>query len=140
LLIYGLHRFRDLRRGEDDFGFGRRDDAAVKPADQFAEIVREGPALGLHVLAWCDTLANVQRAVDRRDLREFEQRVLFQMGVADSSTLIDSPQASRLGINRALFASEELSAAEKFRPYRLPPDEWLTWAGGRLARRAGVPA
>jgi energy-coupling factor transporter ATP-binding protein EcfA2 len=135
LVIYGLHRFRDLRRPEDDFGFGRRDEArTVSPAEQLAELIREGPALGIHVLGWCDTLANVQRAVDRRDLREFEQRVLFQMGVADSSTLIDSPAASRLGLNRALFAAEEMSTPEKFRPYRIPPDTWLSAAAARLIR------
>jgi energy-coupling factor transporter ATP-binding protein EcfA2 len=133
LMVYGLHRFRDLRKAEDDLGFGRRDESrAASPAEQFAELIREGPAHGIHVLSWCDTLANVQRAVDRRDLREFEQRVLFQMGVTDSSTLIDSPSASRLGLNRALYAAEELSAPEKFRPYRLPGDAWLTTVAAQL--------
>ncbi|HEY1378396.1 MAG TPA: FtsK/SpoIIIE domain-containing protein, partial [Gemmataceae bacterium] len=142
LVVYGLHRFRDLRKAEDDFGFGRRgEEKAVTPAERFAELVREGPAMGIHLLVWCDSLANAQRALDRSGLREFDMRVLFQMGVADSSTLIDSPAASRLGLHRALFASEELSAPEKFRPYRLPPDEWLTWAASRLARpRALSPA
>jgi hypothetical protein len=126
LIVYGLQRFRDLRRSEDDFGFGRRsENGEVNVAELLAELVREGPPLGMHVLVWCDTLVNVQRAFDRRDLREFEQRVLFQMGVTDSSTLIDSPAASRLGLNRALFATEELSVPEKFRPYRLPTLEWL---------------
>ncbi len=135
LAVYGLHRFRDLRKPEDDFNFGRRgEDKVVSPAERFAELVKEGPAVGIHLLVWCDSLINAQRALDRSGLREFDMRVLFQMGVADSSTLIDSPAASRLGLNRALFASEELSAPEKFRPYRLPPEEWLAWAAGRLAR------
>jgi hypothetical protein len=133
LIVYGLHRFRDLRKAEDEFGFSRKSESqGPSPADQFAELIREGPAHGIHVLAWCDTLANVQRAIDRRDLREFEQRVLFQMGVADSSTLVDSPVASRLGLNRALLATEEMSAPEKFRPYRLPDDAYLAWAAERL--------
>jgi hypothetical protein len=63
------------------------------------------------------------------------------MGEADSSTLIDTPQASRLGLNRALLASEEMGAPEKFRPYRLPPEEWLAGVAGRLTRpRALSPA
>jgi hypothetical protein len=140
LIVYGLHRFRDLRKAEDDLGFGRRDQSrATSPAEQFAELIREGPAHGIHVLAWCDTLANVQRAVDRRDLREFEQRVLFQMGVTDSSTLIDSPAASRLGLNRALYAAEELSAPEKFRPYRLPADDWLSAVAEQLGAAPHQP-
>jgi len=135
LVVYGLHRFRDLRKPEDDYSFGRRgEEKVVTPAERFVELVREGPAAGIHLLVWCDSLANAQRALDRSGLREFDMRVLFQMGVADSSTLIDSPAASRLGLNRALFASEELSAPEKFRPYRLPPEQWLAGVAERLAR------
>jgi hypothetical protein len=137
LFVYGLHRFRDLRKPDDDYGFARRsEDKVITPAERFMELVREGPAVGIHLVVWCDSLANAQRALDRSGLREFDMRVLFQMGIADSSTLIDSPAASRLGLNRALFASEELSAPEKFRPYRLPSDEWLSWAAGRLAQKA----
>ena len=52
-------------------------------------------------------------------------RVLFQMSATDSSTLIDSPAASQLGRNRALFLHEEQERPEKFRPYGLPSQEWL---------------
>jgi hypothetical protein len=124
LLIHGLHRFRDLRRGEDDFGFGRRDEP-VSPGKQWSTIFREGPALGVFNLVWCDNLTNSQRALDRPGLREFEMRVLFQMSAADSSTLIDTPMASKLGLHRALFYSEEVGQPEKFRPYGLPADELL---------------
>jgi len=124
-----------LRKPDDDFGFGRRDaEKTVSPAELFAELVREGPAVGIHLLAWCDTLANAQRSLDRSGLREFGLRVLFQMSVSDSSTLIDSPLASRLGLHRALFASEEMGAPEKFRPYRLPSEDWLAQAGASLSR------
>src|SRR5262249_35988988 len=126
---------------DDDYSFGRRGEEKVfTPAERFVELVREGPAVGIHVIAWCDSLANAQRALDRSGLREFDMRVLFQMSIADSSTLIDSPAASRLGLNRALFASEELSAPEKFRPYRLPPEEWLSWAAEKLVRKTANSA
>jgi len=137
--VYGLHRFRDLRKADDDFGFGRRgEDRAASPAEQFGELLREGPAHGIHLLVWCDTLANTTRAVDRAGLREFDMRVLFQMGVNDSSTLIDSPLASRLGLHRALFASEEMAMPEKFRPYSLPEEEWLEGVRVALRRRDGA--
>ena len=83
------------------------------------------PAVGVHVLIWCDTLNNVTRAIDRQALRKFEMRVLFQMSATDSSTLIDTPVASKLGAHRALFHSEEEGRLEKFRPYGLPADAWL---------------
>ena len=57
------------------------------------------------------------------------------MSQNDSSSLIDSPVASRLGPQRALFHSEEAGALEKFRPYGLPSDEWLAWVKERFASR-----
>jgi len=116
LLIHQLQRYRALRRNEDDFSFGASD-AAPTPDKMLAGILKEGPSSGVHVMVACDTLASLQRAFDRNTLREFDWKVLFQMSPADSSTLIDSPAASRLGNNRGLLHSEELGMLEKFRPY-----------------------
>ncbi len=69
-------------------------------------------------------------------LREFAMRIIFQMSANDSSTLIDIPVASRLGRNRALFLTEEMAQPEKFRPYGLPPAEWLKEVKTTLASRA----
>jgi hypothetical protein len=128
LVIDDLSRFRDLRKSEDDFGFGKSShDKGPSPGTMFAEILREGPAVGVHVLVWCDSYNNVDRWFNRQSLREFEMRVVLQMSAADSSHLIDSPAASRLGTNRALFYSDERGTIEKFRPYGLPADSWLAW-------------
>lgn len=136
LIVYGLQRFRDLRRDEDDFGFGRSSEDKPNTAEQFATILREGPGLGIHVLLWCDNLNNLTRTLSRQSLREFEMRILFQMSPGDSSNLIDTPLASKLGLHRALYYSEEQGRAEKFRPYAVPDDVWLHWAGTRLRGRA----
>ena len=71
-------------------------------------------------------------------------RVVFQLSVADSSNLIDSPAASKLGLHRALFANEEDGRLEKFRPYGMPAEEWLAWVReelhrGSLSQPAGAP-
>jgi hypothetical protein len=123
LVIYGLQRFRMLRKSDSDFGFslgGADEEKKADPAKDFQEIIREGPALGIHVLTWVDTMASIERTFDRAMLREFDQRILFQMSAADSSTLIDSVAANRLGFYRALLCSEEHGTIEKFRPYGLP--------------------
>jgi hypothetical protein len=138
LVLFGLQRLRDLRRVEDDFSYMPKADAAANPAQQLATLLREGPSLGVHALMWCDTTNNLQRALDRQTLREISLRVVLQMGVADSSNLIDSPAASKLGMHRALFFSEEEGKLEKFRPYGIPPDEWLDEVRERL--HAGAPA
>jgi hypothetical protein len=138
LCIHGLHRFRDLRRQEDDFGFSRGGEERPNPARRFTDLLREGPAVGVHVLAWCDSLNNVQRTLDRQSLREFELRVLFQMSGTDSSNLIDTPLASRLGVHRALFHGEEEARLEKFRPYGVPDEADLAWLREQFARRGAA--
>jgi S-DNA-T family DNA segregation ATPase FtsK/SpoIIIE len=140
LFVYDLGRFRDLRR-EDDYGYGRRgEDAAASPAQNFQKIIRDGAALGVHVIVWCDTATALTRVFDRTTLREFEQRVVFQMSGDDSSNLIDSPAATKLGHYRALFHSEEAGQLEKFRPYDLPSAQWLAHCKQRLASRRAIPA
>jgi hypothetical protein len=116
LLVHGLQRFRSLRRDEDDYSFSASD-GPPKPDRIFAAILRDGPAVGVHVVVWADTAASLQRSVDRGSMREFDLRALMQMGANDSSTLIDSPVASRLGAARALLFSEERGTIERFRPF-----------------------
>ena len=136
VFIQGVQRIRDLRRPEDDYSFGRSN--AATPAQNFATILREGPAVGVHLIMWCDTLVNVSRVLDRTMLRECTQRVLFQMSPTDSAHLIDSPLASRLGRHRALFHREEAEHPEKFRPYARPRKEWIRWAGEQLKARLAL--
>jgi len=130
LFICGLQRYRILRKSEDDFGgfsFGGSSDEP-KPVDtgkQFGEILKEGPPVGVHTLAWADTATAVDRTLDRGSLREFDNRVLFQMSANDSSNLVDSPAANKLGFHRALAYSEEQGVMEKFRPYALPNEAFL---------------
>jgi hypothetical protein len=136
LVVNGLQRFRDLRRPEDDYTFSRRDDNRLpQPHELLSTLLRDGPAVGVFVLAWCDTLTALQRIVDRTSLREFGQRILFQMNAADSSTLIDSPLAAKLGRHRALFYSDETGQMEKFRPYGPPSAAWLDTIRTRLKER-----
>ena len=65
-------------------------------------------------------------------MREFDHRILFQMSAADSSNLIDSPAANKLGFYRALAFSEEQGVLEKFRPYAMPDKAWLAHVAERL--------
>ncbi|MFG0333932.1 MAG: FtsK/SpoIIIE domain-containing protein [Maioricimonas sp. JB049] len=129
LIVHHLSRFRDLRKAEDDFGMGSfgsmGESKPPSPGTQFANILAEGPACGIHSLIWCDSYNNIDRWFSRQTLRELEYRVAFQMNATDSSNLIDSPAASRLGPNRALLYREETGTSEKFRPYTVPDEAWL---------------
>lgn len=136
LIVFNLGRFRELRKDDDDFGFGGIDKSKpIGPGKQFSEILKNGPAFGVHTLVWCDTYNNANRWFSTQSLRELEMRVVFQMSSTDSSNLIDSPLAGRLGANRALLYLEEHGTLEKFRPYGLPTPEWLEWVKRRLQVR-----
>jgi hypothetical protein len=126
LFVYGVQRYRVLRKAEESFSFSAGDEPKkADPGKVFADLLREGPGVGIHVIAWVDTPANIDRTLDRAAMREFDYRVLFQMSANDSSNLIDSPAANKLGSNRALVYSEEQGTMEKFRPYAIPDKAWL---------------
>lgn len=136
IMIYGLQRYRSLRKTEEAFGgFGGGDEEKKpEPDKQFADILREGPPLGIHTITWCDTPASVERTLDRGAMREFDNRVLFQMSANDSSNLIDSPAANKLGMFRALWFSEEQGTIEKFRPYGTVTKDWLAFLKEKFAK------
>ena len=136
LVIYGLQRYRMLRRQEEDFSFSTDDEKPPAPDKQFADLLREGPPLGVHAVIWSDTLATLERTLDRQTLGEFDNRVLFQLSAADSSNLIDTPEANKLGYHRALLYSEERGMVEKFRPYGACDAEWLADLREKLAARS----
>ncbi len=146
VLIYGLQRYRVLRKSEESFSFSvdSSEEKKPQPDKQFGDLLREGPHLGMHLIAWADTPASIERTLDRNLMREFDNRILFQMSVNDSSNLIDSPAANKLGFHRALAYSEEQGVLEKFRPYALPNGEWLERVAaalkGRGGSRGGKPA
>ncbi len=140
VVIRDLGRFRDMRRNENDFGFSMSGDQAATPAQNLVTILKDGPTVGIHAIVWCDSLTNLQRTFERGTLKEFELRVLFQMSGTDSSQLVESPVAGRLGEQRALYVQEETGTLEKFRPYQFPSDEWLAEVSSKLrARPQGTP-
>lgn len=139
LLIFGLQRYRMLRRDEDAFSFSREEEAKPRPDVQFADILREGPTVGVHTIAWANTLGTLERTLDRQTIHEFDHRVLFQMSTADSSNLIDSPIANQLGLHRALLHSEEQGGIERFRPYAAIKDDWLAQVGKKLSEKDVQP-
>ena len=88
IFIYDIQRFRDMRKSDDDFGYSRYDeDKPVPPSKLFGDVLRDGPPVGIHTIIWCDSVNNMNRTLDRQGMKEFENRILFQMSANDSSTL-----------------------------------------------------
>ena len=135
LIIGSLQSWRELRRQEDDFSFSM-DEGPATPDKSFSRILKDGPAVGIHTILWIDTFNNYNRFVERSVQREFENKVLFQMSQMDSTQLIETQAAGRLGEKRAIMHREESGQIEKFRPWGLMSKEWLVEQGERLADRS----
>ncbi|HXE42121.1 MAG TPA: FtsK/SpoIIIE domain-containing protein, partial [Candidatus Baltobacteraceae bacterium] len=133
LFINGLQNFKKLRN-EDEFSFSSSDSGEAKPSVVLQNLINDGPAHGIHVIATCDTYNNVNRFLGRKTLTEFEMRVLFQMSASDSASLIDSPDASTLGLHRALYYNDREGYTEIFRPYARPGNDWIDKIAKQLQR------
>jgi hypothetical protein len=134
ILIQGLQNFKKLRQ-EDEFSFSSSGSETVfNPATALLNFITEGPSHGIHVIATCDTYNNVNRFLGRKALSEFEMRVVFQMSASDSASLIDAPNASTLGLHRALYYNEREGRLETFRPYAQPDNGWIEEVGRQLAQ------
>jgi DNA segregation ATPase FtsK/SpoIIIE, S-DNA-T family len=127
LLILGLHRARELRPGDDDFYSSKDEPSAAK---LLTTILKDGPEAGVHVLTWCDTVANARRTLDR-SFNEFGMRVAGPMSADDSQSFFDATDASRLDKPfRLIFADEDRPGVlQKFRPFALPELTWLRGIG-----------
>jgi DNA segregation ATPase FtsK/SpoIIIE, S-DNA-T family len=135
LVLQGLHRMKALRTDDESFMY---DDDPVTPSAHLATILRDGPEVGIHVIAWCDTWSNAGRAVTSRVMSNFGLRAGGVMSVDDSQRVFDDSAASKLDKpHRVIFSDDERPGQlEKFRPYAMPRKEWLADVGGKLAARA----
>ena len=134
LVIHGLHRVRVLR---GDYNPPGDEGGRPTPAENFSSILRDGSEVGVHVIAWCDTYSNAVRVVERRMMTEFGLRVGGAMSADDSMGFFDDAAASRIDKpHRSLFLQEDRPGQlEKFRPYSIPPREWLEVVGRKLHTR-----
>ncbi|MBI2514503.1 MAG: DNA translocase FtsK [Opitutae bacterium] len=130
LLIQGMHRIKSLR--EDD-----EDENGVNSVELLKTILRDGPEVGVHVIAWADTWGNATRGLDRKTASEFGLRVAAVMDASDSMNFLDSLAASKISKpHRALFYDEDRPGQlVTFRPYAMPTIARLKEIGQQLKSR-----
>ncbi|MEZ6153153.1 MAG: FtsK/SpoIIIE domain-containing protein [Pirellulaceae bacterium] len=128
--IWQLGRLRELRR-DDDFGMGGFGESEMKPDKRLEEILRDGPSYGVFTLIWGENYSTVARWLSRTALRELEIRLLMQMSGNDSTHLIESIAASRLGEQVMLVYDEATGQEQRFRPF---DTQWIDaivrWGAG----------
>jgi len=74
-------------------GAGR---ANLARSQAFAKLLKEGSEAGVHVIATCDTVRNLERLVERSLLAEFGMRGLGPSAAGDSQKLLDASDAEAL--------------------------------------------
>ena len=130
LVLQGMHRIKALRENTDD-------EAGHNSVELLHAILRDGPEVGVHVVAWADTFDNATRGIGRKALGEFGLRVGAVMNVGDSMNFLDDSAASKIAKpHRAVFVDEDRPGQlVMFRPYAMPPAAWLAETGKRLRSR-----
>jgi DNA segregation ATPase FtsK/SpoIIIE, S-DNA-T family len=122
LVVNGLGKVRDL--DVDDYS-----DEAQQLATTVQAVLRDGPEVGVHTVAWCDSVASLDRRIGRRLEREFGARVAFKMSSEDSLRLCDSEAAAGLHDHEALLVDIDRGWAQKFQPYERPDLSTFVSAG-----------
>lgn len=128
LVIHGLMRLPVLRpsRTAGTFGSARSAAAEAPPTSEvFRTILRDGPEVGIHTVATCDTLPNLRRVLESTWEELFALRVGLQMDEDTSNALLHSRAAARLGLSRAILFDDHRSTSETFRPFAIPPADWM---------------
>ena len=120
VFLVALHRARDF----DATAYDSEHNARLE------RILRDGPDVGVHVVAWCDKVVSVERRLSSAALREFSLRVLTQASKEDSFRLIDSDLAASLPGAQAVFDDHDRAVMVRFRWFEQPPGEWVARMAG----------
>ena len=133
LVINDISRLRDLRKSDDDYGFGGFGGGAPTPPSvtkMVYEILRDGPPVGIHTIFWTDSAISMQNCTERNAINEFGTIVIYQTTAADSTHFLDNNGATRLQRWQALLVRPVESETIKIRPYGLMDQElWQQWLG-----------
>ena len=131
LILSDLARLRDLRKSDDDFGFGgfgAGESETPSPTKMLAEVLRDGAAVGIHTILCTDSSVTFGHATDRSALNEFGTLIIFQTTPAESTHFLDNVSATRLDRTQALLVRPSEGESIKIRPYALVENEtWIRW-------------
>lgn len=127
IVIDPIERFRDLRQDEA-ISFSLDSAGVDTGSSALQDVLRDGPSVGVWVIATCGNMETVTRWLPRKSQHDFELRILGQMNQSDSSFLIDSPAASDLSAATMLMYDSADGRVTKFRQCALPePDDVKSW-------------
>jgi hypothetical protein len=121
-VLASLHRAREL----DGSGAGDEQES-------LETILRDGPDVGVHVVAWCDKAVSLGRRLSSTALREFGMRLLGPMSRDDSFALVDSELAAQIGPSQAVFDDHDRATTTRVRRFTAPSLGWVADVIGNVA-------
>lgn len=134
LSLVGLHRANGLRGAS-----GRT--AAAEQRDLLTEILRDGPEVGVHAMAWCNTYATLDRTFDERPIDLFGIRIAGRLSASDSDRLFDDQVAARIDRDHRMvvYDTQVPGSFRHFRPYSAPSAALLADLGEAVRRTRSDP-
>lgn len=123
LILIGIHRARELSA-----------EAAYdvdSESGRLADVLRRGPEVGVHVIAWGDRYAAIDRRIGPDTLRQFGHKVLATAAEDDSRALIDSELAAELTPTQFAVDDYDNARTSIVRRFDGPEIAWLDHLAGR---------
>ena len=122
LVLQAVHRMRELVDDYDPEG----------PQQSLVTVLRDGPDVGIHVIASVDSADNLERRLGPAALNEFGARLVGQCSLDASHRLVGSPAAAKLKDGAMVLHQPDLARTETLRPYPVPDATWSAHVlGGR---------
>jgi len=115
VFLLALHRAREF-------------DAAAYDNEQNAlleRILRDGPDVGVHVVAWCDKALSLDRKLSPTALREFGVRLLTKVDRDTSFRLIDSDAGVNLPASQAVLDDHDRGEVTRLRWFTGADEAWI---------------
>lgn len=128
LMLAGVQRARDLT---PDSPYGNDEPT---PSELLTKLIKDGPEVGIHVIAWTDRYASFLRRFDISAGREFSHKLLGPMSESDSRQLADTSDAAELANSQYLYDDFDTGDQIRARRFAVQDPQWLI----ALASRAGA--
>jgi DNA segregation ATPase FtsK/SpoIIIE, S-DNA-T family len=117
--LFGVHRAREL---DSDFGSV---DADPELAEALEEVLRDGPAAGVHTWIWADSLAGATRRLSSRMIRECAWRVAGKLSADDSLSLLGTDRAAEIRDRQLVLGNDDRGVLTRLMSYAPPAPAWL---------------
>ncbi len=133
LVLYGMHRARDFDQDSLDY------DPDADLGELLGFILRDGPEVGVHTVAWFDTLTSVGRRLPSSASRETSWRLAGRMSADDSGSLLGVEAASSLREQQVVAANEDRGLVQRCTTIAEPSLDWIRELLSRVQDRPAGP-